>query len=74
MNQPVAGPQFLRFCKPLILAIKNNGGSGTPSRLTDLVIKNCGISEDEEKIPNKNGESKIRNQIAWARFYLVKSG
>lgn len=58
----------------MILAIRNNGGSGTPSRLTDLVIKGCGITEAEEAVPNKNGDSKIRNQIAWARFYLVKHG
>ena len=74
MEETKTGPVFLRFCKPLIKVIRNNGGSGAPSRLTDLVVKDCGITEDEEKIPNKNGDSKIRNQIAWARFYLVKSG
>jgi restriction system protein len=74
MNELKSGPIFLRYCIPIIKVIRDNGGSGTPSRLTDLVIKECSITEEEEKIPNKNGASKIRNQIAWARFYLVKAG
>lgn len=74
MTENKSGPVFLNYCKPLLKVIRENGGSGAPSRLTDLVIQACGITEDEEKIPNKNGDSKIRNQIAWARFYLVKAG
>ncbi len=74
MKKNNAGPQFLRFSKPLIEVIRENGGSGIPSRLTDLVIKKCGITEDQEREPTKNGESRVRNQIAWARFYLTKAG
>jgi len=42
--------------------------------VTDLVIERMNIPEDEQEITNKNGGSRIRNQVAWARFYLVKAG
>lgn len=32
------------------------------------------IPEAEQEVTNKNGGSRIRNQIAWARFYMVKAG
>jgi restriction system protein len=31
------------------------------------------IPEAEQEVTNKNGGSRIRNQIAWARFYMVKA-
>lgn len=50
------------------------GGVGKPTEVTDRVIEKLGISESEQNVLNKNGESNIRNQVAWARFYLVRSG
>jgi restriction system protein len=32
------------------------------------------IPEAEQEATNKNGESRVRNQVAWARFYMVKAG
>ncbi|MBZ0182545.1 MAG: restriction endonuclease [Melioribacteraceae bacterium] len=68
------GPQFLRFIIPLVEVLKENGGSARASEATDLVIKKMNISEKEQEEVIKNGVSRVRNQVAWARNYLVQSG
>lgn len=59
---------------PLIEVLKELGGSGTATEVTDLVIEKLCIPEKEQQETLKNGASRVRNQIAWARSYLVKSG
>jgi restriction system protein len=68
------GPEFLRFCIPIVEVLRELGGSGRPAEVTDLVIERMNISETEQEVTNKNGGSRIRNQVAWARFYMVKAG
>jgi restriction system protein len=68
------GPEFLRFCIPIVEVLRELGGSGRPAEVTDLVIDRMRIPEAEQEVTNKNGGSRIRNQIAWARFYMVKAG
>lgn len=67
-------PQFMRFFIPIVEALKELGGSGNASEIIDLAIEKMNISEDEQEETLKNGESKIRNQAQWARFYLSKGG
>ncbi len=67
------GPKFLRFCIPIVEVLRELGGSGRPAEVTDLVIESMDISEAEQETTNKNGGSRIRNQVAWARFYMVKA-
>ncbi len=69
-----SGPLFLRYCIPIIDVLKELGGSGKASEVTDLVIEKLGISESEQSELLKNGTSKLKNRIAWARFYLSKDG
>ncbi len=51
-----------------------SGGSGTTSEIIDRVIERLGISEHEQELSLKNGQSRVRNQIQWARLYLVRAG
>jgi len=67
-------PKFLRFFIPIIDALKELGGSGTPTEVIDLAISNMNISEKEQEKTNKNGGSTIINQAQWAKFYLLKGG
>ena len=67
------GPQFLRFCIPIIETLKELGGSGQPKEVTNAVLERLQISEQEQAQTNKNGGSRVRNQVAWARFYLAKA-
>ena len=68
------GPKFLRFVIPVIDVLKELGGSGKVSEVQDAVIEMLDIPESELEETLKSGDSRVRNQIAWARFYLLKSG
>jgi restriction system protein len=64
----------LSFCASIVEVLRELGGSGRPAEVTDLVVERMGITEAEQEVTNKNGCSRVRNQIAWARFYMVKEG
>jgi restriction system protein len=68
------GPKFLRFALPILDTLNRLGGSGKPSEVTDAVIDALAIPEEEQGETTKNGASRVKNQIAWARFYLAKGG
>ncbi len=67
------GPEFLRFCRPIKEVLIELGGSGRPSEVIDLVIERMNISESEQEVTIKSGESRVKNQVGWARFYMVKA-
>lgn len=68
------GPQFTRYMLPLLKALRDMGGSASSSEATDAVIDRERVPESELEKTLKNGQSRVRNQIAWARMYLVYSG
>lgn len=68
------GPQFTRFFKPIIEVLKETGGSGTVSEVIDNAIEKLRIPESEQEVTLKSGQSRVRNQVQWARLYLVRSG
>ena len=65
------GPQFTRFLKPIIEVLRKSGGSGTSSEVTDKVIDRLHIPDDELAVILKSGQSRVYNQVHWARMYLV---
>ncbi|MBI5675381.1 MAG: restriction endonuclease [Nitrospirae bacterium] len=65
------GPEFIRFLRPILGVLSESGGSGTASEIVDRSIEIAGISESEQEAVNKNGYSRIKNQVHWARQYLV---
>ncbi|MBF0240006.1 MAG: restriction endonuclease [SAR324 cluster bacterium] len=67
------GPHFLVYIKPLIEVLKNAGGSGATSDIIDQVIEFMQISDTEVAEVISSGASRVRNQIQWARMYLVKA-
>jgi restriction system protein len=68
------GPQFIRFFKPILEVLRQTGGSGTVSEVIDHVIEKMSIPESEQEITLKSGQSRVRNQVQWARLYLVRGG
>ena len=68
------GPTFLRFVAPIVETLRELGNSGTPSEVTDRVLERLKVSEQEQEETTSNGQSRVRNQIAWGRFYLAKAG
>lgn len=68
------GAQFVKYFGPVLDALRSLGDSGTPDEVVDRVAKNLKLSDSllNEVLPS--GESRYRNQVHWARFYLVKEG
>ncbi len=73
MSHP-KGPQFLDYMIPIIEVLKENGGSGNASEVVDKVIERLKIPDEIVSGTNVSGQSKVKNRIQWARFYLVKAG
>jgi restriction system protein len=68
------GPEFLKYVKPVLTVLQSNGGAGNSSDVIDQVVDTLGITEEEIEDTISSGQSRIRNQIQWARFYLFKAG
>jgi len=74
MAKKAKGPAFIRFFVPILTTLRNSGGTGTASEIVDQSIELAHISEAEQAAVNKNGQSKIKNQVHWARQYLAWAG
>ena len=68
------GPEFLTYINPVFTALQSNGGAGNSSDIIEQVIDKLGITEAQLEETTANGQSRIRNQIQWGRFYLFKAG
>jgi|JI8StandDraft_1071087.scaffolds.fasta_scaffold246279_1 restriction system protein len=68
------GPEFLKYINPVLTTLQSNGGAGESSDVIEQVIFKLGITETELEETTSNGQSRVRNQIQWARFYLFKAG
>ena len=68
------GTKFLRYFGPLLDALRNLGGSGTPEEVAERVAKDMGLSDAEQNELLPAGGLRYRTNVAWARFYLVREG
>ena len=68
------GAQFVRYFGPLLDALRALGGSAKADEAVGRVAEDLKITDDvlNETLPS--GGSRFRNQVAWARFYLVREG
>ena len=67
-------PQHFRYIIPIIEVLKELGGSGRAGEVVDLVVEKLKIPEDELNETISSGQSRVKNQIQWARFMLLKTG
>lgn len=70
----IEGAQFVRYFGPVLNALRGLGGSGTPDEVVARVAQDLGLSDEVQNELTASGESRYRNQVAWARFYLVREG
>lgn len=68
------GAQFVRYFGPLLDALRGLGGSAKADEAVDRVAQDLDVPDEvlNEVLPS--GGSRFRNQVAWARFYLVREG
>lgn len=66
---------FLRWFKPIIIALRDLGGSATPTDTRKKIIENEHLTADEISATRGRGNvNKFENEVAFARSYLVKGG
>jgi restriction system protein len=65
---------FIKWLNPVLIALKELGGSGRPKEVIEKVAKNENVPDKVREETIKNGSSKFDNQVAWARQYLVYEG
>jgi restriction system protein len=68
------GPQFVRFFGPILDALRSLGGSGTPDEVVERIAQDLNVPDEVQNELLTSGQPRFRNQIAWARFYLVREG
>lgn len=68
------GAQFVRYFGPLLDALRGLGGSGTPDEVVERIAQDLALSDETQNELLPSGEARYRNQVAWARFYLVREG
>lgn len=71
----VSNAAFLRWMNPVLVALRELGGSATPKQVRDRIAINEALSEDDISVTRgKNGVNKFENEVAFARSYLVSAG
>jgi restriction system protein len=68
------GAQFVRYFGPLLDALRKLGGSSTPDEAVERIAIDLSVSDAVQNELLPSGEPRFRNQVHWARFYLVKEG
>ena len=62
------------FLGRLLKSSKKREVQETAAEVIDRVIEKMRIPEAEQEVTLKSGESKVRNQVRWARLYLAYAG
>lgn len=73
-NGKKEGAKFLRYFGPLLDALRELGGSGTPDEVVERIAQDLKIPDDVQNELLPSGEPRFRNQVHWARLYLVQEG
>jgi 5-methylcytosine-specific restriction protein B len=74
-NSKNSTASFLKWFKPVIDALKELNGSGTPNEVRAQIIKDLKLTDDVvNETRGKNKVNKFENEVAFARNYLVYEG
>ena len=74
-DKPRKQAEFKRWMGPILDALRELGGSGTPKQVEDIIARTNGVTDAQRKILNeKSGQSKFSNEVAWGRQYLIYEG
>ena len=68
------GPQFVKWFNPLLTALKQLGGSGSPAEVIAAIAENEKIPESFQQEKLKSGGLRFNNQVHFARQYLLWAG
>jgi restriction system protein len=74
MERNPALPAHVQFFLPILNALRTLGGSASLPELKEALVERLEISEEELEAKLRTGASRLDNQIAWSRIYLVREG
>lgn len=66
--------EFVKWFGPLLDALRDLGDSGRPREVYARIAKNLALPDKILDETLKSGTSRFKNQVAWARQYLVWEG
>jgi restriction system protein len=66
--------EFATYMNPLIDELKALGGSARPDEVCNAIAETLNLPDAVLDKQLKNGESRYKNQVHWARFYLANTG
>ena len=67
-------PEFAQWINPILVALRELGGSGKPREVVELVAKNEKVPDSVMDRLNTTGGSRFINQVHWARYFLAEDG
>lgn len=68
------GTKFLKYFGPLLDALRKLGGSGRPDEVVEQISVDMALTDEEQNDVVPSGGSRLKTNVAWARFYLVREG
>ncbi|MBX3276311.1 MAG: restriction endonuclease [Sandaracinaceae bacterium] len=74
LNSNLPGPKFVQLMQPVLIALRELGGSARPAEVADHVAEALGITEEERAELIPSGAPRFDHLVAWSRFYLAKAG
>lgn len=66
--------EFATYMNPLISALRQLGSSARADEVCTTIAESLNLTDDLLDKQLKNGESRFKNQVHWARFYLATTG
>lgn len=66
--------RYIRFYGPILDALRQLGGSGTPREVKSVVLNSTLLSEDDLNRVTPGGVNAVENEISWAGSYLREAG
>lgn len=66
--------RFAKYMSPILESLRDLGGSARPREVYDAVASRLEITSAERDQENESGTSRFENEVAWARFYLARTG
>lgn len=66
--------EFATYMNPLIKELRKLGGSARADEVCNSIAETLNLSDYVLDKQLKNGESRYKNQVHWARFYLATTG
>lgn len=71
----ISSAAHIRWTRPIIQALRDLGGKGTPEEVRKKIIENEHLTEQEiNETRGKNNVNKFQNEVAFARNDLVNGG